>query len=127
MEVLENYDALEGKTIAFAHMAQFAEQITIATTDGCLLMAKFDYNEDDEDLQDAPEIRVIQKQRVIGILESDKGRYLREELGKRNLFDLKAFKEREKAKLDKRQAEWRAKQELKEKEEYERLKAKFED
>lgn len=127
MEVLESYPKLEGKTIAFTHMAQFAEQITIATTDGCILMAKFGYDEDNEDCDgDNPEIRVLGKHRVLYILESDGGRYIREELAKKGLFDLVAFKKREKIKQERELAEWRVKQEAKEKQEYERLKAKFE-
>ncbi|MBZ5203219.1 hypothetical protein HU147_18610 [Planomicrobium chinense] len=121
MEVLDNYQALEGKTIAFTHMAQFAEQITIATTDGCILMASFDFG-----ITEDVEIYVLPKMKVLQKLESDRGKYIREELGKRNLFDIKAFKEQEKARLDKRQAEFRAERERKEKEEYERLKEKFE-
>lgn len=122
MNVLESYPALEGKTIAFTHMAQFAEQITIATTDGSILMAEFDYNDNGE----SPEIRVLRTQRVLGVLESDKGRYVREELAKRDLFDLKAFKEREEAALAERREKHRAEKELKDYAEYERLKEKFE-
>lgn len=126
MEVLESYPKLEGKTIAFTHMAQFAEQITIATTDGCILMAKFGYNDDVEDCDyDRPEIYVLGKHRVLGILESDKGKYIREELAKRDLFDIEAFKERENIKREKELAERRIKREEREKAEYERLKAKF--
>lgn len=128
MEVLESYLKLEGKTIAFTHMAQFAEQITIATTDGCILMAKFGYNDDDDDCDyDRPEIYVLGKYRVLRILESEKGKYIREELAKKDLFDLVAFKEREKVRREKELAEMRIKREEKEKAEYERLKAKFEE
>jgi hypothetical protein len=54
MNILKSYEDLVGKTIAFSHMAQFASQITLATTDGDILMVTFELEDDDN-----MEIRVL--------------------------------------------------------------------
>ncbi|MEB2281098.1 hypothetical protein LAV73_14005 [Lysinibacillus xylanilyticus] len=64
MEILEDYKNLVGKKMVFSHMAQFAEQITLATEDGCVLMATCDYNE----MEDGPIVRVLRSPFVIQVL-----------------------------------------------------------
>jgi hypothetical protein len=123
MKILENYNDLVGKKIVFSHMAQFAEQITLATEDGCVLMATFDLDEDWE----RKEIRVLHDQAVLRVLKSDHGRWMREELGELGIFDIDAYTKEQEEIAKKKHEEWKKKQALKEKEEYERLKKKFKD
>lgn len=92
MKILTDFKELEGKTIAFAHGAQFADQITLATTDKEVLMATFDIDEFGE----RKEIRVLNPLYVKNTLEKES--YLREALAKREIFDLEKYKEEEKAK-----------------------------
>lgn len=123
MKVLTDYAQLEGKTIAFSHMAQFAEQITIATTDGCILMATFDVA---DDYGEVLHIRVLQKNRVLVVLYSNQGKWIREELSKLGLLDIEAYKEEMKLKAEREKIERIAAYEASERRNYERLKAKFE-
>lgn len=119
VKVLTDYKQLEGKTISFAHMAQFANQITLATTDKEVLMATFEGMSEDD-----LEIRVFNMYNVISVVHRDK--YIREELAKLDIFDLAEWKqaqvERQRLEEEKR----RMAQEKRDREEYERLKAKFE-
>lgn len=121
MKILTNYYQLEGKTIAFTHMAQFANQITIATTDNEVLMVTFDL---DEEYGERKEIRVLHEGWVMKTIKENN--YLREELGKRGIFDLEKY-------MAEVEAERKAKAEQMEKERVERelkqladLKAKYE-
>lgn len=120
MKVLTNYNALVGKTISFAHMPQFSDLITLVTTEGEVLMAKYNYDWDDE----STEIRVLFDQQVIYQIQQNE--YLQKELGERGIFDLESHKKEvarkqqeaiEKAKLHKEAYERKL---------YEELKAKFE-
>jgi hypothetical protein len=118
MKVISDYENLVGKTIAFSHMAQFADQITLATTDGEVLMATFEGDGDDL------EIRVFHQHNVIGVLQRDK--YLREELDKLGIFNLAEWKAEQA-----RQQKERVEKSIREQEERERkllaeLKAKYE-
>lgn len=118
MKVITDYKNLVGKTISFAHMAQFANQITLATTDGEVLMATFEGMDEDN-----LEIRVFNKYNVISVLQNEA--YLREELDKLGIFDLSEW---EKGQVEKKRIEREKRlnaQEEKDKKEYERLKAKF--
>lgn len=119
MKVITDYKQLEGKTIAFAHMAQFAEQITLVTTDGEVLMTTTDGDDFDK------EILIYNKGSVV--LAIRKSKYLQEELDKLGVFNLQEYKKE----LERRQQEQieKSTRELEEKErkEYERLKAKFEE
>lgn len=119
MKILTDYKDLVGKTIAFSHMAQFADQITLATTDGDVLMASFSGSDDEEF-----EINVFSKHRVIGVIQ--RHTYLQEELDRLGIFNLTAYKKEQEEKRVKEQEEYKKKQEAKERETYERLKVKFE-
>ncbi|MGY3186486.1 hypothetical protein [Lysinibacillus sp. TE18511] len=120
MEILTDYKDLVGKKIVFSHMAQFAEQITLATEDGCVLMATFDY----DDMAEESRVRVMYPHSVIQVL--NRHDWIRNELGKLGIFDIEKYKEEQRIKQEKEKEEYRKKQEVKERAEYERLKAKFE-
>lgn len=121
MEILTKYDDLVGKKIAFSHMAQFAEQITIATEDGCVLMVTTDGDGDFE----RKEIRVLAKHSVMAVLNDNE--WMRKELAKLGIFDMERYKEEQRIKREKEQEEYRRQKEARERETYEKLKAKFED
>lgn len=119
MKVLTNYKDLEGKTISFAHMDQFAEQITLATTDGEVLMATLDG-------YDIDQFEIVVKKRNGVIFVIDRDEYLREKLNELGIFNLEEWK-KERAEEERIDKENRLKeQEKREWAEYERLKAKFE-
>lgn len=120
MKILTDYNELVGKKIVFSHMAQFAKQITLATEDGCVLMATFEYDEMDE----GTTIRVMYPHFVLQVL--DRHEWIRNELGKLGIFDVEKYKEEQRIKYEKQQEESRIKREAKELAEYERLKEKFE-
>jgi|SRR5690625_1301384 len=110
MKVLENYDDLTGKTIAFTHMEQFSDQITIATTDGCVLMATFEVWDDcDGDVQ----IKVLREPHVVRRVQINK--YLGEELGKLGIYDLEAYKKEQERKRKLEQERFRQEKEEREK------------
>jgi len=46
MYFIEKEEGLIGKTIAFAHLAQFADAITLGTTDGGILVVEMDSDGD---------------------------------------------------------------------------------
>lgn len=123
MNVLTDYKDLVGKTIAFSHMAQFADQITLGTTDGCVLMAAMDMSFADEE---HVEIKVFNARRVKMTLHEESNRWMRNELAKLGIFDLAQYEEEQRVKREQEQEEYRKRQAIKEREEYERLKAKFE-
>lgn len=121
MKILTKYEELVGKTIALTHMAQFAENITIATEDGCVLVATQNL---DEEYGERKETRVLWEPHAIRYIEEN--RYLREELTKLGIFDINAYKEKQ-AKLEReRKEKFVMEQAKREREQYERLKAKFE-
>lgn len=120
MEILTDYEELNGKKIVFTHMAQFADQITIATEDGCVLMVTRFLDE----CGDRGEFYVYPKLRVMATLHQSE--WLREELGKLGVFDIEKYKEDERIRLEKEKLERQRQKEQREKEEYERLKLKFE-
>ena len=121
MEVLSNYEQLVGKTIAFAHMAQFADQITIATTDGGVLMVEM---ENREEWSYDKEVTVFNEPMVMRTLNSDP--YLRKKLSDLSIFDLEAYEEKRKKEMEEAKRKREELKKKKEREEYERLKAKFE-
>lgn len=120
MKILTNYNQLVGKTISFSHMAQFADQITLATTDGEVLMATLEYDDDEDDIQ----IRVLNEYTVIGIIQ--KHSYLQKELNKLGIFDLEEWKREQEKRRKEEQEKYRQKKEQQEREMYEKLKVKFE-
>lgn len=126
MEILTDYKELNGKKIIFNHMAQFADQITIATEDGCILMVTRHSDEEfglDEDYG-ALQFYVYPKGRVLAVLHQTE--WLRKELGALGIFDIDKYNEEQRIKEEKDKLERQAKREKREKEEYERLKSKFE-
>lgn len=121
MRILTEYKELEGKTIAFTHMAQFAQQITIATTDRSILMATMKLNYDTEE----KEIRVYREGHVIKELKNNE--WLRVELSKLGLFDLEAYEKEMEAEYEAQRKKYKIEQEKREREELARLKAKYEE
>jgi hypothetical protein len=119
MKVLTNYKDLEGKTIAFAHLAQFADQITLATTDGGVLMANFEGMDVDD-----MEIRIFNKHSVISVIQ--RNTYLREELDKLEIFNLEEWKNEQEKQRRLEEEKRKKAQEERDRKEYERLKVKFE-
>lgn len=122
MKILTDYEDLVGKKIVFSHMAQFASQITIATEDGCVLMATM---ECEDEWGENKQIRVLHSFHVMNILERND--WMREELGKLGVFDLEKYKEEKRIKAEREKERRLIEREKREREEYERLKAKFED
>jgi hypothetical protein len=121
MKILTDYAQLEGKTIAFTQMAQFAEQITIATTDNEVLMVTFDI---EEEYGERKEIRVLHEGLVYKKIKEDK--YLREELSKRGIFDLEKYKEEMEAERISQKKRLEKEKEERELEQLAKLKAKYE-
>ncbi|PAE17273.1 hypothetical protein CHH91_04505 [Virgibacillus sp. 7505] len=123
MRILTNGEQLVGKTVAFAHIAQFATAVTLATTDNEVIVFEPEYDFEEEDMFRS-RIRIYQPYRAIEYIENHN--YVREELGKKGIFDIEAYKQKEK---ERREQENKKLEELKEKREreaYERLKLKFE-
>lgn len=121
MKILTSYLDLVGKTISFTHMAQFADQITIATTDGEVLMV---VQEGDEDSFDSKQVRVLSRSAVLRVLENSD--YLRVELAKVGAYDLAAYNKRIAEEEAERRAAAIKRKEDSDRAEYERLKSKFE-
>lgn len=119
MKILENYNDLVGKKIVFSHMAQFADQITLATEDGCVLMATMEQ----DDFEGSNEIRILYPHAVLNVLH--KHEWMRKELGELGIFDVQKYEEEQRVKREKEKEEYRKKKEQKDREEYQRLKAKF--
>ncbi|MBM7598242.1 hypothetical protein JOC34_000599 [Virgibacillus halotolerans] len=121
MKILTDYDQLVGKTIAFAHMAQFADQITLATTDNEVLMA--DMESVDESLHDK-EITVYSEGMVMNRLNYEP--YLRKKLSEIGVFDLEAYKEERQKQMEEAKRKREEQKKINEIKEFERLKKKFE-
>lgn len=120
MQILTNYSDLIGKKIVFSHMAQFAEQITLATEDGSVLMATFDIVDDGEQ-----HIRVLSTRHAMRVLKSDNKEWMRKELSDLGVFNLEEY-QKEQDEIKEREREKRSREnEEKERKEYERLKGKF--
>lgn len=120
MKIIRNDKELIGKTIAFAHMAQFAENITLATEDGCVLVLRQLYDGDTDESQ----IDIISEPRALRYIENND--YVRESLGKLGIFDTETYKQKKEEEKLKRMQEYQAKKLKEERELYEKLKAKFE-
>lgn len=120
MKILTDYKDLVGKKIVFSHMAQFASEITIATEDGCILMATLD----SDDFGDNKEVSIYPKYRVMNKIETDE--WMRKELGELGVFDLDKYKEEQRIEAEKEKERRLIEREKREIAEYERLKSKFE-
>jgi len=124
LKILEESDQLVGKTIAFAHIAQFAKAITLATTDKEVMVIEQGLHDEDDDMFRS-EISIYHKYRAMEYIEGHK--YLREELAKKGIFDLDEYRQKEQEKRERERVEFRKQKEAKERKEYERLKHKFEE
>lgn len=91
MKVLASYKELEGKTIAYAAMAQNVPYLLLATTEGDVLMFIAEYQDDEEFAHEHPRHRILGQHRVMAILQSSEGASLREELTRRGLFDIATY------------------------------------
>lgn len=120
MKIIRSDKELIGKTIAFAHMAQFAENITIATDDGCVLVVRQIFDEDTEESQ----TDILSEPIVLRYIENTP--YLRDTLGELGIFDIEAYRQKKKEERLKREQEYQAKKLKEERELYEKLKDKFE-
>jgi hypothetical protein len=106
---------LLGKTISFTHMSQFAEAITIATTDGGIMSI--------EGRDEAGEIHIKGEGDARGYVLGNN--WLRNELLKAGVMTEEAIQEYERQREAVRQ-QWAKGQEERRRKEYERLKAEFE-
>lgn len=120
MKILKSDTELIGKTIAFAHMAQFAENITLATDDGSVLVVRQIFDEDTEESQ----IDILNEYIALRYIENND--YVREQLGKLGIFDVETYRKKKEEERLKREQEYKAKKLKEERELYEKLKAKFE-
>lgn len=120
MKIIRNEKELIGKTIAFAHMAQFAENITIATEDGCVLVVRQVFDEDTED----SEIDVLSEHRALRYIENND--YIRDTLGELGIFDIVSYRKKQLEERARKQKEYEERKLREERELYEKLKAKFE-
>lgn len=120
MKVLENYEDLVGKTISFSHMAQFADKITLATTDGELLMATFDYVDDEEF-----NVRVLDERRVVSHIQRDS--FLQKQLGAIGVFDTAAYEKERQERMAKERERHLIATEKRERQQLAELKLKYPD
>lgn len=119
MKVLTNYQDLVGKTIKFAHMAQFANQITLVTTDNEIMMVKFISDEYEDDL-----IHILNMWNIVSAIDSSE--YLQKELALLEVFDLSEFKKEQEQRQQESMRLAEQARENGERAEYERLKKKYE-
>ncbi|HDR4948086.1 TPA: hypothetical protein QCR51_004653 [Bacillus cereus] len=121
MYFIEKEEDLIGKEIAFTHMAQFAEAITIVTKDKGIYVVE-QWAEDD-----SSEITVYNQRKARHyILKYD---WLRKTLHDKGIIsqeEIEEYENQRRLEQQRIQEEHRKKKEEQEKREYERLKAKFE-
>jgi len=121
MYFISKEEDLNGKEIAFTHMAQFAKAITIVTKDkGILVVEQF---QDDG----SSEISVYGKGNARAYVLNHN--WLRKTLHEKGIISHEEIQEYENQRLlqqQKQQEEYKKKKEEQERETYERLKAKFE-
>lgn len=120
MKIIRNDKELIGKTIAFAHIAQFAENITIATEDGCVVVVQQMVDDNTEDVV----THIMGEHKVLKYIEEND--YLRTNLGNLGIFDVEAYRKKRQEERLKYIQEIEAKKLKEERELYEKLKAKFE-
>lgn len=120
MKFIKNEKDLVGKTIAFAHMAPYAENITIATDDGCVLVIRQVYDEDTDDSK----INIFSEPMALRYIE--RCDCVREQLGDLGIFDIEAYKKKKQEEVLRLKQEREVKKLKEERELYEKLKAKFE-
>lgn len=120
MKILKNENELIGKTIAFAHMAAFAEAITLATVDGSVLVVRQTFDEDTDESQ----IHIRNEHLALRYIENND--YVREQLGVLGIFDIDTYRKKKEEERLKRAEEYKAKKLQEEYELYKKLKSKFE-
>lgn len=120
MKIIKDGKELIGKTIAFAHIARFANNITIATNDGCVLVATQDIDED----YDEKVTTILNETMTLHYIENND--YVRDKLGKLGIFDMETYRKKKQEERLKREQEYKARKLKEERELYEKLKAKFE-
>ncbi|HFK1427302.1 hypothetical protein ABE273_20475 [Bacillus paranthracis] len=121
MYFIDKEEDLIGKEIAFTHMAQFAEAITIVTKDKGIFVVE-QWSEDDRS-----EIDVYSSYRARAyVLNHD---WLRNKLHEKGIIsheEIQEYKKQKRLEQQQKQEEYKRKREEQEKITYERLKAKFE-
>ncbi|ACJ77164.1 hypothetical protein PDJ82_25320 [Bacillus cereus group sp. TH43LC] len=121
MYFIDKEEDLIGKEIAFTHMAQFAEAITIVTKDKGIFVVE-QWREDDHS-----EIHAYSKGNARAyILKKD---WLRKTLHEKGIIsheEIEEYENQRRLEQQKQQEEYKRKREEQEKITYERLKAKFE-
>lgn len=120
MKVITDYTQLVEKTIAFAHIAQFSEQITIATTDKEVFMAA-------PTLDDDGDIQILNYHESSVVKAIQESEYLQKELGSLGIFDLESYRLKKEKERKIALAKYQEEKEEKERRQYEKLKAKFGD
>ncbi|MEJ3719248.1 hypothetical protein WGM54_14605 [Paenibacillus polymyxa] len=121
MRILTNYEDLIGKTISFVHAAQFAEAITIATTDNEVIVMNREIDEDEGE----GNIRVFTEFRALEYIKKEDNRYVRNSLAKHAGFDIAEYNKLKREESLKRQDEWNLEREKREREEFNRLSRKY--
>lgn len=121
MKILTNYEDLVGKTVSFVHAAQFAKAITIATTSNEVIVMNREIDEYGEE----GNIRVYPEHIVLEYIKKEDNRYIRNSLAEYAGFDIEEYNKQKKEEEERKRAEWQDKQEKRDREEYERLKQKF--
>lgn len=124
MYFITKYEDLKGKTIAYSHMAQFAQKITIGTTDGGLFVLEFNIDDDEVELSVANKYGILNH-----IFKSDSSRFLIKDLTDAGVitpteFDDFMAKRAEEERI--RQERYRKEQAEAEYAKYLQLKAKYE-
>jgi hypothetical protein len=122
---MKEEEELRGKVVAFTHMAQFAEAITIVTEDKGILVVEQEIDED-KDYDFSKQIRVYKEFRAKKYILEHK--YLRAELNKLGIItekDIKEYEDKLKEEREKRLLEEKKRKEERERFELERLKAKY--
>ncbi|WP_413986384.1 hypothetical protein [Paenibacillus polymyxa] len=117
MRILTNYEDLTGKTISFVHAAQFAEAITIATTNNEVIIMNREIDDDSCE----GNLRVFPEFRVLEYIKKEDNRYVRESLAQYAGFDIDEYNRQKKEELLKKQNEWNIEREKRERDEFERL------
>ncbi|RWS41506.1 hypothetical protein EKA14_19625 [Bacillus mycoides] len=122
MYFMEKEEDLIGKEIAFTHMAQFAEAITIVTKDKGILVV--------EQFQDDGSSEIVMYGKYNARAYVLKHDWLRKTLHEKGIISHEEIEEYENEKRlaqQRQQEEYKKRQEEQERRDYERLKVKFED
>lgn len=119
MKIIKSGNELIGKKIAFAHIAQFADNITIATEDGGVLIVTQYVGEDDDTCT-----QILNEAFALNYIENND--YVRNSLADLGLFDKEKYMEKKRKEMEEREKQRQERKEKEERELYEKLKAKYE-